>query len=259
MKNKQEETAIQKAPEAGALAIPIDNQAMTEMYGDMDSNDVTVPRIVVLQALSPEVTDGKGKPGELYVKGIERNLGSTPLEIIILLRNKSRIRWISQQLGGGTACRSVDAKQGIGDPGGACDSCPHSQWSVKSENPKGSPGCDVYQNLIVVLRHDEDWFPMALSGNRTKLKPMKNLNSLLMVEMQKSRPLFAKSYIVEVVKLTNKMGQPYHSIRFSPGNGNAVLPEADQKAAFEVFKAIRGKNIEIAHDQEVQTDGPIDE
>lgn len=258
MKNKAEETGIAKAPEPGALVpIKMDMAEMQEMYGDMESNDIAVPRIVVLQGLSPEVSEGHGKPGDFYIKGLERNLGGSPLEVVILMRNKSRLRWQDLTLGGGILCRSSDAKIGVGDPGGPCDACPYSQWEVSSDNKSGRPGCDIYQNLIVALRNDDDWFPMSLSGNRTKLKPLKNLNALLMVEMGKGRPLFSKSYIVEAISQTNRQGMKYFSFRVSPGNGNVPLPQEEQQKAFTLFKSLKGKNIEIHQDREESAVEPL--
>jgi len=221
-----------------------------EQFGDMDADDITIPRIVILQGLSPEVSEGRGKPGEFFIKGLERNLGAKPIEIVVLLRNKSRIRWQDLQLGGGLLCRSFDAKEGQGDPGGKCETCKFSAWEISEANKSGRPGCDLYQNLIVVLRQDDDWMPMAVSGNRTKLKALKNLNSLLMVELSKYRPLFAKSYIMESQEKTNSKGMRYFSYRVSPGNGNAMIPEAEQFRAYDLYKSLQGKKIEIVQEQE---------
>ena len=240
-----------KKQEETALAVPaMDAAELREQYGDMGAEDITIPRIVILQGLSPEVSEGRGKPGEFFIKGLERNLGSAPLEVVVLLRNKSRIRWQDLQLGGGILCRSLDSKEGVGDPGGVCETCPHAQWEVSDTNKSGRPACDVYQNLIVVLRKDKDWMPMAISGNRTKLKALKNLNSLLMVELAKQRPLFSKSYLLESEKKTNPKGLQYHSYRVSPANGNAQLPNEEQLRAYEFFKSLKGKKIDIAQEQE---------
>lgn len=240
-----------KKKEETALAVPqMDATELKEMYGEMDSTDITIPRIVILQGLSPEVSEGRGKPGEFFIKGLERNLGATPLEVIVLLRNKSRIRWQDLQLGGGILCRSFDAKVGIGEPGGSCEACKFSQWEVSDENKGGRPGCDIYQNLIVVIRNDGEWLPMAISGNRSKLKALKNLNSLLMVELAKQRPLFSKSYVIEPKDATNPKGLRYFSYRVSPANNNQQLPEEEQLRAYELFKSLKGKKIDIVQDQE---------
>lgn len=240
---KKEAQAVSTVPQMSP-------EELRSQFGDMDSNDITIPRIVILQGLSPEVSEGRGKPGEFFIKGLERNLGNKPVEIVVLLRNKSRIRWQDLQLGGGILCRSFDAREGQGDPGGNCDACKYQAWEVSETNKSGRPGCDIYQNLIVVLRLDDDWMPMAISGNRTKLKALKNLNSLLMVEMSKGRPLFGKSYLVESQEKTNSKGLRYHSYRISPGNGNAMLPEAEQLRAYDLFKGLQGKKIDIVQEQE---------
>lgn len=240
---KKKETAVSLVPHMSA-------DELKDQFGDMDSNDITIPRIVILQGLSPEVSEGRGKPGEFFIKGLERNLSSKALEIVVLLRNKSRIRWQDLQLGGGILCRSFNAKEGQGDPGGNCETCKFSTWEVSDVNKSGRPGCDIYQNLIVVLRQDQDWIPMAISGNRTKLKAMKNLNSLLMVEMAKNRPLFSKSYIMESNQTKNSKGLSYFTYRISPGNGNAMIPEQEQLRAYNLYKSLQGKKIDIVQEQE---------
>lgn len=226
-------------------AMKMDAKDQEAMYGGLEQEDVTIPRIVILQGLSPEVTEGRGKPGEFFIKGLERNLGKGPLEIVILMRNKSRIRWQDLTLGGGILCRSIDSKIGVGDPGGDCNICPLSEWTGV-----GKPSCDLYQNLIVTLRQDEDWFPMAISGNRTKLKALKNLNSLLMIEQTKGRPLFSKSYMLESVDKTSSKGMRYFSYRVSPANDNKMIPVEQQQLAMNLFSGLRGKKIEIVQEQE---------
>lgn len=217
-----------------------------QMYGDMGQEDVTIPRIVILQGLSPEVTEGKGTPGQFYVKGFERNLGKGPVELIVIMRSKSRIRWRDLKLGGGLLCQSADAKLGQGDPGGECEKCQYSAWV----GTDGKPGCDLYQNVIVALRKDEDWIPMALSGNRTKLKAIKNLNSLLMLEMTKGRPLFSKSYNLEPMMRQNQQGLQYFTYRISPANDNAQLPIEEQQKAAHLFASIKGRKLNIVEDNQ---------
>jgi hypothetical protein len=236
---------LAKQNEQALSTIKLSAADKEEMYGGLEQEDVTIPRIVILQGLSPEVTEGRGKPGEFFIKGLERNLGDDPVEIVILMRSKSRIRWQDLTLGGGILCQSRDSKTGTGDPGGSCESCPHSAWTGT-----GKPTCDLYQNLIVVLRQDEDWFPVALSGNRTKLKALKNLNSLLLTELAKQRPLFAKSYSLESVNKTSSKGLKYFSYRISPANNNAMIPQEEQQRAYAIYNSLKGKTIDIVQEQE---------
>lgn len=231
--------------EIGA-SLGLSKDDIQQMYGGMEQEDITIPRIVILQGLSPEVTEGKGSPGQFYIKGFERNLGKGPIELLVVMRSKSRIRWRDLKLGGGQLCSSTDAKLGQGDPGGECEKCQYSAWVGQD----GKPGCDLYQNVIVVLRQDADWIPMALSGNRTKLKPIKNLNSLLMLEMTKNRPMFAKSYNLESMMRQNSQGLQYFTYRISPANNNALLPIEEQKKAAAIFGSIRGRKLNIVEDNQ---------
>lgn len=255
MESKNELEA--KAKTELSTELKVSQADLSQMYGDMGQEDITIPRIVVLQGLSPEVTEGKGSPGQFYVKGFERNLGKGPVEFVVILRNKSRIRWRDLKLGGGLLCTSLDAKIGQGDPGGECEKCTFASW----QSSDGRPGCDLYQNVIVVLRKDDVWVPMALSGNRTKLKPIKNLNSLLMLEMTKGRPMCSKSYLLEPTQKQNSQGMGYFTYRISPGNNNAELPIEEQKKALAIFNSIKGKALNIATEspEEHATPAPSNE
>lgn len=216
------------------------------MYGDLGADDISIPRLVILQATSPEVSDGQGAPGDFYVKGLNRNLGKTPFEIIPLMRSKSRIRWKSLDEGGGRLCFSTDGIKGQGDPGIECAICPKKEWIHKdSKTGQLKPDCDLYQNVICLLRGQEEIIPVAFSGARTRLKPIKDMNSLLLLELQKGRPLFAKCYQVKGVKKANKAGINYFSFIVAPGNGNQVLPEDEMKQANDFFQGMKGKKIVI--------------
>lgn len=241
----EESKEVTQKQDASLAQVKMNVEDMEAMYGGLEQEDVSIPRVVILQGLSPEVTEGRGRPGEFYIKGLERNLGKGPIEIVVLMRNKSRIRWQDLNLGGGILCRSTDCKTGVGDPGGSCEICPLAEWAGT-----GKPSCDLYQNLIIVLRKDEDWFPVALSGNRTKLKALKNLNSLLLTELVKQRPLFSKSYLLESLDKTNSNNLRYFSFRVSPANNNQQIPIEEQERAMTVFNSIKGRKIEIVQEQE---------
>lgn len=246
---------IQKKPEQQlSTDIKMSKDDLAQMYGGMEQEDVTIPRLVILQGLSPEVSEGKGSPGQFYVKGFERNVGKGPVEFIVIMRNKSRLRWRDLKLGGGIVCSSTDAKIGKGDPGGNCETCQFASWA----SADGRPGCDLYQNAIVVLRKDGEWVPMALSGNRTKLKALKNLNSLLMLEMMKGRPMFSKSYMLEPMQKTNPQGMMYFVYRIVPGNNNVPLPNEEQQKALEIFNSLKTKRIIVAEENPDVPTGPVE-
>lgn len=254
------EIADPKKP--GAVVPPLaQNTALAElglskedlaiMGGGMDSGDISIPRMVILQSTSPEISDALGTPGDFFIKGINQNLGKGPLEIIPLLRSKSRIRWKPIEEGGGLLCRSFDGKTGQGDPGGNCDTCPKKDWAHKDvKTGKLKPDCDLYENVICVLRGQDDWIPVAFSGSRTRLKAIKDLNTLLLLELQKGRPLFSKCYTVKGMKKLGNAGNQYFNFSISTGNNNQVLPQDEIMKAAAIFISIKGKTLVVSEERE---------
>jgi hypothetical protein len=256
---KETPKAVEKLPEAQPSkeldqrpetlpGAPMSQAELNSMYGDLETGDITVPRLTVLQGLSPEVADGLGRPGNLFVKGLNQELGKE-LEIIPMMRSKSRIYWTPLSEGGGILCQAPDGQKGQGDPGIMCDQCELKEWA-DGQPPK----CDVYENVILLVRGSEDLIPMALSGARTKLKAMRDLNTLFMSQLIKGRPLYMKSYIIKVVEKTNKTNLKYFSIKIVPGNNNQLLPDDEIQSAKRVFESIRGKTLNIVQDNEKNTE-----
>lgn len=206
--------------------------------GDLVASDFTIPRLVVLESMSPQVTKEKaGHPGDFFVTGLNLNLGSDPIEFVILQRRqRSNLRWKPLKDGGGLLCRADDGKNGVGEPGGDCATCPHLKWTTDEKGQNVAPSCDENQNLIVVPRtllQAGEAIPYALSGNKARLKEFKNLNTMLLPLIARRLPFYAKSIIVSATARDSKSikGAVYHVFTFKFGNENALLPESEVKAA----------------------------
>lgn len=238
------ETPLAKPADTAMTEKVMTPAEMQQMYGELNTDDISIPRLTVLQGLSPQVNEGLGRPGNLFITGLNRELGKE-VEIIPLIRNQSRIRWKPLTEGGGILCQSFDAKIGRGEPGGLCANCALKDWA--GSNP---PACDLYENIILILRNDDDMIPMALSGSRTKLKAMRDLNTLFMSEMIKRRPLYMKSYWIKVVDKTSSAGLKYFSFRLFPGNDNKVLPLTESGKAALLYESIKHKNLKINQENE---------
>jgi hypothetical protein len=233
-------------------AFEMTQEETKDMFGDMSSEHLTIPRMTVLEQLSPEVGEGAGKAGEFYIKGVNQNLGSSPIEVIVLKRSHSYIQWKPLNAGGGIVCQAVDGKTGIGNPGGACSKCKLAEWTNDDKGSQVKPMCDLYENFIIVLRDalkNDEAFPIAISGCRTRLKGLRAFNTLLMLSVQKNRPLFSKSYMIKIVEKSNGVNK-YHVFQISTGNNNAVLPVEEQEKAYNMYKMVTGKPIVIEQEQE---------
>lgn len=230
-----------------------------EMYGEINQSDLVIPRLTVLEGLSPAVTKEKlGHPGDFFVTGFKKNLGSDPLEVVILKRlGRSNIRWKPLKDGGGKLCEAKDAKTGIGEPGGQCATCHYKDWTTDKDGKQVPPLCDENQNFIVVpramLQDPESAFPYAISGSKARLQEFKNLNMLLMGLMGRRLPLYAKSLIITPREKTSKTvaNAVYHDFVFSFGNNNAILPEEEIRAAAAVAARFSNARVEEEHQETV--------
>lgn len=241
---------LQQSSKEALLPATVSPQMHEAMMGDMGQDDVNIPRLVVLEGLSPEVTKEKlGFPGDLFVKVLNKNYKDGPVEVIPLFRYKSRIRFKPKNEGGGILCRSKDGKVGVGEPGGNCLTCGKKEWHGVEQ-----PECSEFHNVICLIRGEEDKFPVAVSGSKTRLKAFKNWNSLFLMNTQpnkdfpQGRPLFAKSYLIKPKAVQNAAQQESHTFDFSVGNNNAPLPAAEQEMAFEWFNRLIGK-VQVMEDE----------
>lgn len=95
------------------------------------------------------------------VPSLEGPKGMASIKGIVLDCRQSRAYWSRpMEDSGGTEpdCRSNDSLTGQGDPGGPCESCPHSQWG---SDPKGEgQACKLKQNMLVLP--EDSVLPIAL-------------------------------------------------------------------------------------------------
>lgn len=237
--------------EDGSL-IPAMNEAESlAMYGDLRTSDFTIPRLVILEGLSPQVTKEKaGHPGDIYVNSLKLNLGSDPVELVILRRiGRQNLLWKPLKDGGGILCQAKDGKFGVGTPGGECAKCSKSRWT-SNDGKQVAPECDENQAYIVIPRSmlsDPDAaFPYAMSGAKARLQAFKDLNMLLMNLIGRRLPLYAKSVVMTIKQKDSKSvsGAVYHVPQFDFGNNNGILPESEIRAAQSIASRFATANIE---------------
>ena len=144
---------------------------------DVDSQDVILPRIQLLQSLSPQVQDGTFKPGQVTL--------STDDSVVFISNPKDTFyfvpcfRWkeralFPQERGKPPVCRASDFRTGIGNPGGKCSECPMSQF-VDNMPPK----CSLFINFIGLAYHrpSKAYLEAILSCWSTKLAFAKRLTT----------------------------------------------------------------------------------
>lgn len=150
-----DEEASSAAEANSAVVIDVPSVPITYDYVPT-SDDLSMPRILLLQGNAEIVLQGGAKAGEWLLPG-----GETAQEFTVgvLGMRRSRIRSIK---GAGDEkptmlCTSPDAVQGYGNPGILCRECPHAQWGPKDpKTGKGTPpDCRLRYHYLVETEQGE--------------------------------------------------------------------------------------------------------
>lgn len=104
----------------------------------------TLPRLKLMQALSPDVVSQLAKAGEFRVEGYPSF--KEDIVIIPLARSMSRIYRDDM----GVLCRSADAITGVGEPGGNCNTCEYAEWGFGN----AAPCTEIFTYLVYIPEHD---------------------------------------------------------------------------------------------------------
>lgn len=131
-------------------------------FDNEDAKDLLLPRIELLQGLSPAVQEGKGKAGDL-VNQISKTPISTNIFIPVAMHRKY-IRWIPRDQGGGIEYQTTDSsdKRVIAD----------TKWGAHGEKPT----CTSYMNFLVLL--EGETLPIVLSFSMTNYQEGRKLYTM---------------------------------------------------------------------------------
>jgi len=210
MPKKKEEKSLVPATSSKDLTVPdyLKREETGRGLENVDKTDLVLPRIKLLQPLSPEVTgeEKKGEAGHLFNTLTMQDYGAS-LIFIPVTHFKSRIHWLPREDGGGILCSAQDGlhQTTSGDVGiGLCTDCELAKWHNDAENK--APECTIYYNFAIIVEGETT--PVALSMERTKIKAAKKLLSL--ASLAGKLDMFGKKYKITTVKEKNKKGVWYN-------------------------------------------------
>lgn len=104
----------------------------------MESSDIKMPRIKLVQSTSEEAQKGHCKAGQFYnsVTGEAKD----KLNVVLLVMGKSRVRFEEPyKRGAQPLCRSLDGKCSM--DGEICSGCEYADWDKAKDAGKDSPAC----------------------------------------------------------------------------------------------------------------------
>lgn len=215
--------------------------------------DVEIPRIKLIQALSPEATEG-GKPGQFWHTIMMTDLGPA-LEVIPVYVDLRYILWRPRKAGGGILARSWDGmtwEPPQGEFTVSLDNGRTATWrlaprvaqsgladwgSSDPSDPQSQPAATRMYNVVVMLPLRPDLSPSVVTFQRSSVKIARRFIAQLKIS---TAPAYGMRFKMAAEKERNRQNQEYFNFRMS--SLGLVEREDDYRryqAMYERFKSNR--------------------
>ena len=189
-------------------------------FENEDAKDLLLPRIELLQGLSPAVQEGKGKAGDV-VNQISK--GALPTNIFLpVAMHRKYIKWIPRDQGGGVEYQTTNPNDArvIAD----------TKWGQHGEKPT----CTAYMNFLVLL--EGSTLPIVLSFSMTNYQEGRKLYTMCKMA---GCDMWLKKYRLGTKAKTNNMGT-WHV--FDVSEAGDTDPK-DAKIAESLFETFSNKDL----------------
>lgn len=205
-----------------------------EMYGFEEARpeDQVIPRIKVVNALSPERKEKIAEEGDL-INSLTKEKIPTDARFIPIKVYYSNIEWNPDRGDDQRMfCRSFDGRIGQPFEGGtlACADCKRNQFDNSKQGKEAQPPCTSYMNFLGFFEGCPQ--PVVLSFAKTNYNEGKQ-----MLSMGKSlmRSIWAYNYILGS-KLKSKNGNDWFIIVPQLGSETSEEDQAFAKMLFKVYE-----------------------
>ena len=151
-------------------------------FEDDSIDDLIIPRIKIMQALSPEVAEGKAKIGDIINSLTIERLNDKVF--IPVSKFNNNVWWRDRSEGGGIICRSADGKMGLREDGKTyvCAQCRKNEFNNSKTGKEALPICTKYINFLGFF--EDEYTPIILSFSKTNMAEGKKMYSMAKVARQ---------------------------------------------------------------------------
>lgn len=218
-----------------------ENQAMMDSMNDVplgfeDDNegDMIIPRIKVINALSPERKDKLADEGDIVNSLTVDKLNGKVF--IPVFKFNSNIEWKDRADGGGIHCHARDGKRGFESDGTSkmCAQCRRNEFDNTKVGREAIPKCTKYINFFGFIQGER--MPIILSFSKTNYNEGRKLYSLARVSMQN---MWNHGYTLDS-KLMAKGGNEWYNIVIAAAGATS---DEDRAFGMELFKAFRHSDL----------------
>lgn len=232
------------------------------------SEDAELPRVQLLQALSPQVAEGDEKAGHFFHTLLEESLGDT-LRAIIVYTDVQYILWRPRHEGGGILARADDGVHW--NPANtefevqpSKDSPKKAIWATTDTvassgldkfgssvpgNDDSPPAAVKMYNYVVILPDFPEYGPMVLTLQKGSQSVGKKLNGKLKMF---PGPVFGQTFEITNVKADTGKGTFYRPVFTRTG---IVENKAEYDSYKELHDLFAGQGIRIRDVEGLNDDG----
>lgn len=200
-------------------------------FEDEKEGDFIVPRIKVVQLLSPEFKEKVADEGDIINSLTKEKLNGKVFVPVFKFDNN--ILWKPRSDGGGIACIARDAKCGVpsdGSPSLLCSACRKNEFDNTKQGSAAFPTCTKYINFFGFIVGEN--FPIILSFSKTSYAEGKKLYSLAKVSMQN---MWHTGYTLNSKKMT-KGGNEWFNPVVSPAGKTSDEDREYGRNMFQMFR-----------------------
>lgn len=236
MANKKE-TIIKQDPQA---ITNIDTNVPMG-FEDEEAGDMIIPRVKVIQTLSPERKDKIADEGDI-INSLTKEKYNGKVFIPVFKFNNN-VDWKDRADGGGIRCIARDGKVGEGIDGSRklCAQCRRCEFDNTKHGRDAAPKCTKYINFFGFFAGER--MPIILSFAKTNFNEGKKLYSLAKVTMQN---MWNHGYTLDNKKMA-KNGNEWYIMVVNPAG-----PTSDEDRAFAatLYQSYRTTIQQVAMDLE---------
>jgi hypothetical protein len=230
---------------AQSKAQPVVKQEVTPEvplgFEDEESTDMIIPRVKVIQTLSPERKDGVAEEGDIINSLTKDQLNGKVF--IPVFKFSNHIWWKDRSDGGGIKCIARDAKHGQMSDGTdlICASCKKCEFDNSKVGKEALPACTKYINFFGFIEGEK--MPLILSFAKTSYNEGKKLYSLAKVTMQN---MWNYGYTLNEKKQAKGGNEWFICVP----SANGPTSDEDRELGMELYKSFRSTIQDVNYDMD---------
>lgn len=218
-------------------------------FEETKAEDIIIPRIKVINALSPERQEGIAQEGDVINSLTKETVIGK--KFIPIKQYYSNIEWAERGADSRIICRSFDGRIGEDENGAkACAQCKRNQFDNTKQGKEAQPKCTAYLNFLGFFEGEP--MPVVLSFAKTNYNEGKKL---LSIARSLRTSIWNYGYLLKSQKVTKDRNAWYNISIALAGETS----QEDRQLAYQLYKTYEKTVINSEYDDAAPAPTKIDE